>query len=68
MSESYYTLQLSLYAIPLQNIGFEVIARRLIWVKPDGTYESIRIKDVSDRIREALDIPDSSTIISKNML
>ena len=68
MSESYYTLQLSLYAIPLQNIGMDVVARRLIWVKPDGTYENIRIKDVSDRIREALDIPTAQKIIKENIL
>ena len=68
MSESYYTLQLSLYAIPLQNIGMDVVARRLIWVKPDGTYEGIRIKDVSNRMREALDIPSAETIINENIL
>jgi hypothetical protein len=54
---SYYTLQLSLYAIPLQNIGYKVIGRRLIWVKPDGTYEKVKIDSVSDRLREALNIP-----------
>ena len=68
MSESYYTLQLGCYQIPLENLGFDVIARRLIWVKPDGTYDSIRIKDVSDRIREALDIPTAQKIIEENIL
>jgi hypothetical protein len=68
MSYSNYTLQLSLYAIPLQNIDMNVVARRLIWVKPDGTYESIRVKDVSNRVREALDIPSAETIIKENIL
>ena len=68
MSESYYTLQLSLYAIPLQNIGMDVVARRLIWVKPDGTYDNVRIKDISDRVREALDIPTAQKIIEENIL
>ena len=68
MSESYYTLQLGCYQIPLENLGFNVIARRLIWVKPDGTYESIRIKDISDRVREALDIPTAQKIIEENIL
>jgi hypothetical protein len=68
MNASYYTLQLSLYAIPLQNIGMGVVARRLIWVKPDGTYESVKIDDVSNRVREALDIPSSEIIIKENIL
>ena len=46
----------------------DVVARRLIWVKPDGTYENVRIKDVSDRIREALDIPTAQKIIEENIL
>ena len=68
MNASYYTLQLSLYAIPLQNIGMDVVARRLIWVKPDGTYESVKIDDVSNRVRDALDIPSSEIIIKENIL
>ena len=68
MNASYYTLQLSLYAIPLQNIGMDVVARRLIWVKPDGTYESVKIDDVSNRVRDALDIPSAEIIIKENIL
>ena len=65
---SYYTLQLSLYAIPLQNIGYKVIGRRLIWVKPDGSYEKVKIDSVSDRLRDALNIPSSKEIIEKGIL
>ena len=68
MNASYYTLQLSLYAIPLQNIGYKVVARRLIWVKPDGTYQSIKIDDVAERLRENLQIPSAEEIMSKNIL
>lgn len=68
MSYSYYTLQLSLYAIPLQNIGYNIVARRLIWVKPDATYESIKIENVAERVREVLKIPSADEIISKNIL
>ena len=60
---SYYTLQLGCYQIPLENLGYKVVARRLIWLKPDGTYESIKIKGVADRVRDALDIPQASKII-----
>jgi hypothetical protein len=68
LDHSRYTLQLSLYAIPLENLGYNVVARRLIWVKPDGTYEKVKIDDVADRLREALDIPSASLIISENIL
>ena len=53
-SLSYYTLQLSCYQIPLEDIGLKVIARRIIWLKDDGTYELIPLEDVTDRLREVL--------------
>lgn len=68
MNYSYYTLQLSLYAIPLQNIKMKVVARRLIWLKPDGTYDSVKINDLSNRLREALDIPSANIIIENKIL
>ena len=51
---SYYTLQLSCYQIPLEDIGLKVIARRIVWLKDDGTYELIPLDDVTDRLREVL--------------
>lgn len=65
---SYYTLQLGCYQIPLENLGYKVVGRRLIWLKPDGTYESVKIKASADRVREALDIPSSTYILEKNTL
>lgn len=65
---SYYTLQLGCYQVPLENLGYRVIARRLIWVKPDGSYEKVNIVSVADRIRNALNIPTAQEIISNNML
>ena len=47
-----YTLQLSAYQIPLEDIGLKVIARRLVWLKNDETYELIPLPCVTDRIRE----------------
>lgn len=52
--ESIYTLQLSTYAIPLQDLGFKIIARRLVWLKDNGTYEIIPLKDESNRLRKIL--------------
>ena len=68
MSYSYYTLQLGCYQVPLENLGYKVIGRRLIWLRPDGTYDSVKVNGVSDRIREALDIPDAKKIIEENIL
>jgi hypothetical protein len=40
--------------MPLEDIGLKVIARRLIWLKEDGTYELIPTKDVTKELREVL--------------
>ena len=53
---SHYTLQLSMYQIPLEDIGLKVLARRLIWLKSDGTYEQIALPDITKRIRETLEL------------
>ena len=44
------------------------MGRRLIWLRPDGTYNKIRLPDVSNRVRDALDIPSAKEIIEKNLL
>ena len=36
-----YQLQLSLYQLALEPIGFKVIGRRIIWLKDDSSYEKI---------------------------
>ena len=51
---SFYTLQLSCYQIPLEDIGLKVIARRIVWLKDDGSYELLPLQDVTDRLREVL--------------
>ena len=53
---SHYTLQLSMYQIPLEDIGLKVLARRLIWLKSDGTYEQIALPNITKKIRKALEI------------
>lgn len=53
-AKSEYTLQLSAYQIPLEDIGLKVIGRRLIWLKDDGTYEKIPLIDVSSTLRNVL--------------
>ena len=51
---SHYILQQSLYQIPLEDIGLKVIGRRIIWLKDDGTYEKIKLDDVTKTLREIL--------------
>ena len=68
MNESYYILQLGCYQIPLENLGYRVIGRRLIWLRPDASYDKIKLPDVSVRVRDALDIPSAEEIIEKDIL
>lgn len=49
-----YTLQLSAYQIPLEDIGLKVLGRRLVWLKDDGTYEIRKLPDETQKLREVL--------------
>lgn len=51
---SEYKLQLNIYSIPLQDLGIDIIARRIVWLKDNGDYELIPIDDYSDKIRKLL--------------
>lgn len=54
MPLSIYKLQLSLYQNPLENLGFNVVARTIIWMKPDGEYEKIKLESYVDKLRKDL--------------
>ena len=41
----HYEIQQNLYERALNEIGLEVIAKRLIWIKQDGTYEVVKLKE-----------------------
>lgn len=51
-----YTLQLSAYQIPLEDMGYKIIARRLIHLKEDGTYEFVALADKTKELRNELHI------------
>ena len=56
---SHYTLQLSLYQIPIEKIlGIPVLGRRLVYLKDDGTYEIMQLEDKTDALTEALKIEE----------
>ena len=42
-----YQLQLSMYQLLFEQCGFEVESRRIIWLKPDGTYENYKTEDLT---------------------
>ena len=50
---SLYSIQLSLYALMLQDIGIPIISRRIVWLK-DGEYELVPVQDLSEKLRQAL--------------
>jgi hypothetical protein len=54
--KSLYTLQLSAYQIPLEDIfpNIPILDRKLIWLKDDGTYEKITLPDMTKTLREIL--------------
>lgn len=49
-----YTIQLSLYSLMLEDIGIKVLGRRIVWLKDDGTFETVALGDVSERLRAVL--------------
>ena len=49
-----YTVQLSLYALMLEDIGLPIIDRKLVWLKDDGTYEIKDTLNISDILRKTL--------------
>lgn len=50
MPLSTYKLQLSLYENALHKIGLDAVARRVLWLKPDGTYERIALESYRDKL------------------
>ena len=50
---SLYTIQLSLYALMLQDIGLPIVARRIVWLK-DSEYEIIPVEDLTDKLRQSI--------------
>lgn len=55
MPLSTYKLQLSLYENALHKIGLKVVGRRILWLKPDSTYEKINLESYREQIDEELE-------------
>ena len=50
---SLYTIQLSLYALMLQDIGIPILSRRIVWLK-DKEYEIVPVEDLTEKLRQSL--------------
>ena len=50
---SLYSIQLSLYALMLEDIGIPIISRCIIWLK-DGEYQVVPVENVSEKLRQTL--------------
>lgn len=50
---SLYSIQLSLYALMLQDVGISIIARCIVWLK-DSEYEIIPVPDLTETLRQTL--------------
>ena len=51
---SLYTIQLSLYALMLEDIGLPVIDRRIVWLTAEGDYKLISVPDISETLRRTI--------------
>ena len=48
--KSIYTIQLSLYQLGIQQLGYKISDRKLLWLTDDGEYHKIDVSDVSEKI------------------
>jgi hypothetical protein len=54
MPINHYQLQLSFYQILFEQIGLIVEGRKIVWVKPDGTYDMYDTEDYTKVLKEYL--------------
>jgi len=49
-----YQLQLSMYQIPMEEAGFEIGERYILWLKSDSTYELLEAADFTNILKQQL--------------
>lgn len=54
--KSIYTIQLSLYQLGIEQLGYKVSDRKLLWLTDDGNYHKIDVNDVREKIINALSV------------
>lgn len=53
-NQSHYTIQLSLYAMTLLQLGYKVTHRVILWLKDDATYNKIPVPDLSEKLLQII--------------
>ena len=53
-AKSNYSIQLSCYQMGIEQLGYEVVDRKLIWLKDDGTYEKVSTPNLTDKLKLVL--------------
>jgi hypothetical protein len=48
--KSIYTIQLSLYQLGLEQLGYEIADRKLLWLTDDGEYYKIDVENVTEKL------------------
>jgi len=51
---SIYTIQLSLYQLGVEQLGYSVSDRKLLWLTDDAEYHKINVQDVRDKLISTL--------------
>ena len=54
MSLNIYKLQLSLYQLCLEWLGYKIVSRHLMWLKPNETYEKIPLESYTTTLEKYL--------------
>ena len=49
-----YQLQLSMYQLLFEQCGYEIESRRVIWLKPDGSFENLKTEDYTHTLKNEL--------------
>lgn len=49
---SHYMIQQGLYSMMLENLGYNVISRKLVHLKDDGTYEKVKLPYIKEQLIE----------------
>lgn len=51
---SHYTIQLNLYAMALEQLGYKMSHKIIVWLKEDGTYEKIPVDDIVHKLKKVI--------------
>lgn len=57
---THYMIQQGLYSMMLENIGYKVFGRRLIWLKDNGTYEKVKLPYIKEQLINSFNMDVSS--------